>query len=154
MSTNAQPRVLGRWCWTSRWCTLVHARWTYVAPADATSASCDVRSRDDSGRERPRVAPSADRNVSGPRRMSGVTSASLNVERRNVEWCAVSEPQRQARHVKRATSRAQRGRGTTSACSWRRTRPYQPYQGLIKAVSRPYLRPYQGLGIRGPSVLG
>ena len=63
MSTNAQPRVLGRWCRTSRWCTLVHARRAFVTPADATSASCDVRSRDDSGRQRPRVAPSADRNV-------------------------------------------------------------------------------------------
>ena len=34
---------------------------TFVAPADAPSASCDARSRDDSGRQRPRVAPSADR---------------------------------------------------------------------------------------------
>ena len=124
MSTNAQPRVLGRWCRTSRWCTLVHARRAFVAPADATSASCDVRSRDDSGRQR------------------GVTSASRNVERRHVsERRDVSEPQRQRgapsashnvklatwarryvkratwarRYVKRARSSAQRGRGATSS---------------------------------------
>ena len=41
---------------------VVHARpRAFVAPADATSASCDVRSRDDSGRPHPRIAPSADR---------------------------------------------------------------------------------------------
>ena len=66
---------------------------TYVAPADATSAG-----RDNSGRQRPRAAPSADRNVSvvtptaatsegrkvsGPH-VSGVTSASRTSERRYV----------------------------------------------------------------------
>ena len=122
MSTNAQPRVLGRWCRTSRWCTLVHARRAFVAPADATSASCDVRSRDDSGRQRPRVAPSADRNVHGPRRLRGVTSASRNVERREgsepqrqrtatTAWREVSEPQRQAPLRQRA---ARRQRAATS----------------------------------------
>ena len=96
MSTNAQSRVHGRWCRTTRWYTLVHARRAFVAPADATLASCDVRSRDDSGRQRPRVAPSADRNVHGPRRLRGVTSTSRNVERRYVsERRDVSEPQRQ-----------------------------------------------------------
>ena len=126
MSTNAQPRVLGRWSRTSWWCTLVHARRAFVAPAGATLASCDVRSRDDSGRQRPRVAPSADRNVHGPRRLRSVTSASRNVERlyvserrdvsepqRLAPLYYVSEPQRQrgapsaSRNVKRATSSAQ-----------------------------------------------
>ena len=95
MSTNAQSRVLGRWSRTSRWCTLVHARRAFVAPADATSASCDVRSRDDSGRQRPRVAPSADRNVHGPRR-------------------DVSEPQRRAPLRQRA---ARRQRAATSSAA-------------------------------------
>ena len=84
--------------------------------ADATSAPCDVRSRDENGRQRPRVAPSADRNVHGPRRLRGVTSASRNVERHYVsERCDVSVPQRQARNVKRAKSSAQRRRGATSS---------------------------------------
>ena len=141
MSTNAQPRVLGRWSRTSWWRTLVHARRAFVAPADATSASCDVRSRDDSGRQRPRVAPFADRNVHGPRRLRSVTSASRNVERiyvserrdvseRNVEHryvsercnryvserCEVSEPQRQ----RRATSSAQRQARNGKRATWAR----------------------------------
>ena len=124
MSTNAQPRVLGRWCRTSRWCTLVHARRAFVAPADATSASCDVRRRDDSGRQRPRVAPSADRNVHEPRRLRSVTSTSRNVERLYVsERRDVSETQRRAplrqravRSHRAATSRGPRRlRGVTSA---------------------------------------
>ena len=98
MSTNAQPRVLGRWCRT-----LVHARRAFVAPADATSASCDVRSRDDSGRQRPRVAPSADRNVHGLRQRAAQRQRAATSE-----WYVISEPQRQARNVKRATSSAQR----------------------------------------------
>ena len=153
MSTNAQPRVLGRWCRTSRWCTLVHARRAFVAPADATSASCDARGRDDSGRQRPRVAPSADRNVRGPRRLRGVTSASRNVERRYVsEWRDVSELQCQSgapsasRNVKRAKSArnvgaALRQSAETSAwreaglrCSWRRTRPFSRNDGTRHTV--------------------
>ena len=63
MSTNAQPRV-PTWAVVSDF-AVVHARPSTtsvcVSPADATSASCDVRSRDDSGRPRPRIAPSADR---------------------------------------------------------------------------------------------
>ena len=86
----------------------------------ATSGA--VTTAGDSGRQRPRVAPSADRNVSGPRRLRGVTSASRNVERRYVSerrdvsepqrqrtattaWRDVSEPQRQAARRQRATSR-------------------------------------------------
>ena len=92
----------------------------------ATSGA--VTTSGDSGRQRPRVAPSADRNVHGPRRQRGVTSASRNVERRYVSerrdisepqrqrtattaWCDVSEPQRRAplrqraaRHQRAATS--------------------------------------------------
>ena len=73
------------------------------------SSACDIRSRDDSGRQRQKVAPSADRNVHGPRRLRSVTSASRNVERRYVserrygserryvsERRDVSEPQRRA----------------------------------------------------------
>ena len=67
-----------------------------MALTDATSASCDIGGRDDSGRQRPRVAPSADHNVDGPRQLRGMTSASRNVKRRYVsEWCEASEPQRQ-----------------------------------------------------------
>ena len=127
MSTNAQPRVLGRWCRTSRWCTLVHARQAFVVPADATSASCDVRSRDDSGRQRGVTSASRNverrhvserRDVSEPQRQRGAPSASHNVKR------ATSSAQSQARNVKRATSSAQRqtrnvkcarGRGATSS---------------------------------------
>ena len=136
MSTNAQPRVLGRWCRTSRWCTLVHARRAFVAPADATSASCDVRSRDDSGRQRPRIAPSADRDdcvawrqltatSSAATSASGATSASRNVRGAHRQRATTSSAQRQARnvkcatwarrYVKRARSSAQRGRGATSS---------------------------------------
>ena len=58
---------------------------TCVMSADATSAG-----RDDSGRQRPRVAPSADRGVSVVQRHSAVTSTFATSER-----CNVSGPQRQ-----------------------------------------------------------
>ena len=117
MSTNAQPRVLGRWCRTSRWCTLVHARRVFEAPADATSASCDVRSRDDSGRQRatapegstvsgpqrPRTPTTAWRDVSEPQRRAPLRQRAARRQR-----AATSSAPRQSRNVKRATSNAQR----------------------------------------------
>ena len=63
MSTNAHPRA-GAFVGGDVGLSDVavahfrHARQAYVASLDATSAG-----RDDSGRQRPRVAPSADRNV-------------------------------------------------------------------------------------------
>ena len=101
----------------------------------ATSGA--VTTAGDSGRQRPRVAPSADRNVSGPRRLRGVTSASRNVERRYVSerrdvsepqrqrtattaWRDVSEPQRQAARRQRATSSAQHQARNIKRATWAR----------------------------------
>ena len=78
---------------------VVHARPRTTGGCGASGRNVSVvrrQGRDTSERPRPRVAPSADHNIHGPRRLRGVTSASRNVERRHVsERRDVSEPQRQ-----------------------------------------------------------